>query len=278
MNPRVNTYSKVGSILTFGLLMIGLAGCFPQPQYPPPTLYAPEPTSVQEADLLPNVDQTVALNTSEAHIWHIDLPDTEQAELHINYVDWIPFITLTDNNGVIQHDTIGIDAPISLDTENAPYTLNIAERYGGGEYRISVAVPESVPTVSETELGTGDVQVTLYWNTVDDLDLHVTDPSGERIYYRNPRSRSGGELDVDANPGCGRPTTNAIENVFWPANQSPSGDYLIQVVLYSYCRTIDEPVPFTVRLRIDGQPDQLFEDVMPVRRGETIDIIRFTKP
>jgi len=40
-------------------------------------------------------------------------------------------------------------------------------------------------------LGTGDVQVTLRWGSLVDLDLAVTDPSGASIDYVNPRRLEG---------------------------------------------------------------------------------------
>ena len=33
------------------------------------------------------------------------------------------------------------------------------------------------------EAKTGDVQISLMWDNSNDLDLHCTDPSGERIFY-----------------------------------------------------------------------------------------------
>ena len=75
--------------------------------------------------------------------------------------------------------------------------------------------------------GGGDVQVSLTWNTTADLDLWVTDPAGERIYYGNRTSASGGQLDVDDRSGFGP------ENVFWPTNGAPAGTYTVQVDHYS---------------------------------------------
>lgn len=71
-------------------------------------------------------------------------------------------------------------------------------------------------SVSEVVLQTGDVQVTLRWNTADDLDLFVSDPFGEEVSYFNPQVSSGGILDVDANAGCGERMAEPVENIFWP--------------------------------------------------------------
>ncbi len=45
----------------------------------------------------------------------------------------------------------------------------------------------------------GDVEVSLAWNSLSDLDLQVLDPSGELITAHNPHGKSGRQ-DVDANP------------------------------------------------------------------------------
>src|SRR5690606_3310657 len=50
-------------------------------------------------------------------------------------------------------------------------------------------------TTTTVVLGSGDVQVTLEWGSNADLDLAVTEPSGERISFgnRGPTS-TGGQL------------------------------------------------------------------------------------
>jgi len=77
----------------------------------------------------------------------------------------------------------------------------------------------------------GDVQISLIWDTTDDLDLHCIDPSGQEIYYANRRSSSGGELDVDMNAG-GRTSTEPVENIYWPRGRAPAGTYKVSVNLF----------------------------------------------
>ncbi|MFK5855279.1 MAG: hypothetical protein QM503_04045, partial [Bacteroidota bacterium] len=73
----------------------------------------------------------------------------------------------------------------------------------------------------------GVLQIGLSWNTNEtDIDLWVTDPAGELLYYGNPTSASGGYLDRDDTDGYGP------ENIYWVSN-IPDGDYFIQVHYYS---------------------------------------------
>jgi hypothetical protein len=80
----------------------------------------------------------------------------------------------------------------------------------------------------EPELGTGDVQITLRWDSSADLDLHVTEPDGTKIWYQDKGPTStGGRLDVDSNIGCDEEVS--VENVFWPTGQMPLGHYTVEV-------------------------------------------------
>jgi uncharacterized protein YfaP (DUF2135 family) len=122
-------------------------------------------------------------------------------------------------------------------------------------------------------LGTGDVQVTLLWDSVNDLDLWVTDPAGETIYYQHNKSASNGELDVDANPGCSNMTSSPIENIFWPTGGAQEGAYKVSVQYYKVCQSVAR-TPFTIRLLVNGRA-QVFEGVA-VTAGELLEINTFT--
>ena len=95
---------------------------------------------------------------------------------------------------------------------------------------------------------TGDIQISLAWNTVDDVDLHVTAPCGQELYYSH-KSGCGGTLDVDMNVGADNAKPEAVENVFWPASAAPTGHYVVKVNLYAQRDNRQEELPFLVRIR-----------------------------
>ena len=105
---------------------------------------------------------------------------------------------------------------------------------------------------------TGQVQISLAWDSYDDLDLHVLDPDNEEISFSNKRSRSGGMLDVDMNVGPS--SLRPVENIFWANGRAPRGKFRVKVVCYTYRGRNRAPVRFRVRMKIDGR-------VLPIRTG-----------
>lgn len=129
--------------------------------------------------------------------------------------------------------------------------------------------------VEQTEDGqfvhTGDVQVTLRWETSDDLDLHVTDPFFSEISYSNRYSLSGGELDVDANVTSDNLMQHPIENIYWPSGGAPRGLYKVDVVLYSH-RTA-QPVHYWVTVK-NGDSVNTYEGELGVAR-DRLRVVKF---
>jgi hypothetical protein len=90
-------------------------------------------------------------------------------------------------------------------------------------------------------LGTGDLQVTLTWNTPTDIDLHVIEPNGTHVFYA---SRNGitARLDVDDTNGFGP------ENIFVGAANAAPGTYQIYIVHFS------GSVPTTSTIAVNLRP------------------------
>jgi hypothetical protein len=97
----------------------------------------------------------------------------------------------------------------------------------------------------------GDLQFSLFWKNINDLDLHCFDPASEEIYFQHPLSLgTEGRLDVDAN-AHGPYTVNPVENIYWPLGAAPAGLYRIYVVFYS--ERVGGGTPFTVRTVVRGK-------------------------
>jgi hypothetical protein len=97
-----------------------------------------------------------------------------------------------------------------LDGARAPVTVIVAMLDAASRFSNAISL-----TIQGLLVGTGDVQVGIVWDTPTDVDLHVTEPGGETIYYGNLQSSAGGTLDLDSNPACNIDGVNA-ENIFWP--------------------------------------------------------------
>ena len=99
------------------------------------------------------------------------------------------------------------------------------------------------------DVGTGELQVNLSWNSAADLDLHVVEPSGEEIYFGDRTSNSGGELDLDSNAACRRDNVRN-ENVTWEES-APVGEYTVRVNHWSNCGV--GSTDYTVRVNYGGE-------------------------
>ncbi|MFS8900279.1 right-handed parallel beta-helix repeat-containing protein, partial [Synechococcus sp. H60.2] len=101
------------------------------------------------------------------------------------------------------------------------------------------------------------LQITLTWKTIDDLNLFVTDPTQQTVFFLKPSIPSGGTLEADANRECVEVTTSPVENVFW-ASAPPTGSYVVAVELFKRCSKGTDPIPFTVTVRKSGSAAQTF--------------------
>lgn len=101
---------------------------------------------------------------------------------------------------------------------------------------------------------TGDLQISIAWNSLDDVDLHVMFFPGQSIngvenisFGSKYGPKTGGYLDIDMNAN-GNMSTTPVENIFYPAGNTPSGRYSIFVHLYR-SRTGNMSVPVVLRIK-----------------------------
>lgn len=123
-----------------------------------------------------------------------------------------------------QSNMMSLIAPVHADSPNIlKWDNNFSWSYVG---EMADSVKERVKAAGgRTD---GKLRVSLGWSNRDDLDIHVVEPGGNRIYYGDRKSRvSDGSLDVDMHIS-GPYREDPVENIIWP-NNPKSGKYRIEV-------------------------------------------------
>ncbi|MBR58505.1 MAG: hypothetical protein CMH54_10850 [Myxococcales bacterium] len=138
------------------------------------------------------------------------------------------------------------------ESENVPSELLLRAALRDAQGRIS---PSTYHTMEVKPVGSGDIQVSVQWDTDTDLDLHVIEPGGCELYYGN-KTGCAGFLDLDSNPACFIDGINN-ENVYWELGAAPLGDYQVKVDFYSDCGS--QGANYTVTLQYCGKTE-VFED------------------
>ena len=122
----------------------------------------------------------------------------------------------------------GCSREVSTETTPPPTPLldSIAAPTLEDEVEIDTTATEVVRQ-AESIGSTGALKVTLLWNFHADIDLHVKQPNGKVIYYKDKQdSSTGGYLDVDNREGG----NGAAENIFW--KEPPRGHYVVALNYY----------------------------------------------
>ena len=114
----------------------------------------------------------------------------------------------------------------------------------------------------------GDVQITLIWDDSNDLDLHCVDPDGFEIWYKQKHSPSRGTLDVDRNMGCQSIDPKPVENIFWPKDGAPTGDYTVYVNFFQRCPGGPDRSDYRVNILANGERKEFSDSIMKPRGAE----------
>lgn len=113
-----------------------------------------------------------------------------------------------------------------------------------------VSVGSAPAFAQPTGLGTGDLQVTLTWDTdFSDVDLYVLEPSSTWVFYGAPTGPTA-SLDFDDTEGFGP------ENIFVPPGAAASGTYSVAIDMYNL-DGITTDTNCTIRVTtFDGTPSE----------------------
>jgi len=113
----------------------------------------------------------------------------------------------------------------------------------------SMRPPEPEPAFMQAQpLNQQALQVALVFGDAADLDLYVTDPVQETVYFANSPSRSGGSLEADRRCDAPAPRVEVVRYE-WPR----AGRYRVGVDYPERCRAANDPIPFLVIIDAHGQ-------------------------
>lgn len=117
----------------------------------------------------------------------------------------------------------------------------------------------------------GQIKVTAMWDFLGDVDLHVIEPSGEEIWFRNMKDiRTESELDVDNITGG----TGSGENIY--IKHPLSGRYKVDVVMYRINDAAPRGGEVTVVIQI-GETSQSYRvNLTHSDQRETIKIFNYS--
>ena len=167
----------------------------------------------------------------------------------------VPFSTIfvnSDADGFFQlllpEATTSASAIVTYNTELVASTtneVNVAVQTPTGD----VSSPQILPLES-IEVGTGEVQVSVSWDTPTDVDIWLIEPDGTRIFWAATQSAAGGQLDLDSNPACFLDNINN-ENITYEDGTPPSGEYSVVVDYFSDCGVAGD-TNYLVTVRVNG--------------------------
>ena len=146
-------------------------------------------------------------------------------------------------------DTISL---IAVEEFNALYAWCINSENSSLVTRLS-SLPEPLPD-GLTGTPDCDMRVVMAWDADEtDVDLHVTEPSGEEAYYGHRRTRSGGDVSTDITDGYG-PEEYLLR-------KAPAGAYKIRAHYFaSHQQEVFGPATVTATIFTDwGRPNQAFQ-------------------
>lgn len=191
------------------------------------------------------------VDTKPAEIADVEIFETTHSQLDIISESEM-MVVLKTSQPARQSNTRRVNIPQSPPTTNP--IGNILSGDGSGAL-VNIEQDRSIGDLNQ-RLGQygakgGDVQVSLSWNTIDDIDLHVAFiPLRSNINWTRKVGLCGGILDIDMNAHPNMLTNRPIENVFWRNNMAPKGLYIVGIHNYmAWSRNPRTEVLVVVKIR-----------------------------
>ena len=262
------------SVHSLGLALLVMTGCGGASQSPGLEAWlrvsgaqfargTPSPTTEGPAVLALNVSRSAATQgDSDLHVSGTLSPTANAVAVWLEGDQgfWLLPASLPDVT-VPEAPTFAVSLALARDAPPGAHLLEVVALSAGG---VAGPVTSAALEVRAPPVPTGELVVSLAWDTNVDLDLHVVDGTGVEIWARNPNSwqampgappdpeawKQGGLLDLDSNGQCVIDGRNQ-ERVVWKTTPPP-GHYLVRVDAFSLCGQAG--AQWNVEVLLRGEP------------------------
>ncbi|MBX3249930.1 MAG: putative metal-binding motif-containing protein [Myxococcales bacterium] len=121
----------------------------------------------------------------------------------------------------------------------------------------------------------GPMHVVVAWNSDADLDLYVTEPSGEIVSFQSPTSESGAELQHAGRGRCGEPSDPAarVESLRF-TTRPPPGQYVVALHYLMECSPQAGATTAVLSVTIGGRRYGTW--TYTLTPNERVEVLRFT--
>lgn len=123
--------------------------------------------------------------------------------------------------------------------------------------------PPAPPPPAAPMDAAGGLRVSLLWSAPVDLDLYLTDPTWETLYFANNPTRAGAKLERDARCDTLAPTPPFVERALLA--EPSAGPYRIGVHFIDACGAAADSASFRLVVDLEGRR---VERVLTVDRDE----------
>lgn len=165
---------------------------------------------------------------------------------------------------------VSLTAPVYADAKPIlKWDNNFAWSYNG---EVTDSIKEKVKAAGGVV--DADLCCRLAWHNTDDLDVHMEEPNGNAINFRDRHSRyTGGRLDIDMNAPGTKHSNTPVENIFYKnRSEMMEGVYTLRVHQYQLRERTN--MGFEVNIDFMGQVWKFTHD-KPMSTGTAVVVAKF---
>ncbi len=204
-------------------------------------------------------------------VFDIDLKKAEE----LSITDFLANVVPKANSLEVMVENCHINNLVNLVAPIYPDAPSLFKWDNGFSWNYNGEVADSIREKVKKAGGNveGVLRCSLSWSNKDDLDIHVVQPSGRIINFRQDEDHTtGGKLDIDMN-AYGELSENAVENIFWKS-APPKGRYKVVVKNFTKRCTDASKQGYEIEVDHNGSSTIFSSETNP-RDGQEVKVVEF---